>query len=301
MIRLLQQHLRGLAQSVIQLVRSPLPSLMSLTVIAMAMALPATLLLIAQGLQQATNSWGDSAQLSVFIKDSVDEAQALDVMARIERRSDVRRVEYLSPEAALSEFRQMSGLGESLEQLPENPLPATLLVEPSRGALDVAILEQLAETLRGMPEVEQVVVDSEWLRKLRAVLNVARSVGLALAFLMGIGVILVISNTVRLSVLGRQEEIEVTTLVGGTPAYVRRPFLYTGLLQGVIGGILGWAAARLTLSVLSSRIAELALLYSSDFRLPLPGWPEFWSMMAAAGLMGWLASRITVSWQLRRL
>lgn len=273
---------------------------MTVSVISIALALPATVLLIAQNLQTVADGFPATAKLSVFLEADFGEAQGRALAQRVQAIPEVERIEYISAAAAMAEFREMSGLGDALDRLPDNPLPSTLLVEPSAGVLVGGGADRLADRIRNLPGVDQVVVDAGWLEKLRTILRLTLTGGLALGLLMAVGVVLVISNTVRLSVVNRREEIEIIDLVGGTSAFIRMPFLYSGMLQGALGGLCAWALTWIVMRILSSQVTNVASQYGSDFTLGGPGWGWLLGLTSVAAGLGWAASRGTVSWQLSR-
>ncbi len=152
-----------------------------------------------------------------------------------------------------------------------------------------------------MPQVDSVQLELEWLRRLNALLVLARRAGVLLAVLLALGVVLIVSNTTRLAVLNRRDEIEIIDRVGGTAAFIRRPFLYTGLVQGLLGALAAWGLVSVGLALLSGPTAELAALYGGGFRLQGVGAPGVLMLLFCGAVLGWAAARVTVAWQLRGL
>jgi cell division transport system permease protein len=290
----LRHHARACAGSLGELARAPFATLLTIAVIGITLALPSGLYLLIANLQQVSRGWEASGQISLFLKREVTEAAAQSLAERIRRTPGVARVEHISRAQALAEFRRLSGLGAALDALKENPLPAVLVVHPASGHAGPERLEHLAHELGKRGEVELVQLDLDWVRRLHAMLNLAERAVLLLAVLLGLAVLLITGNTIRLAVLSRRDEIEVVKIVGGTNAFVRRPFLYAGVLQGITGAGAAWVLVTLGLLWLSGPVQELAGLYGSGFRPRGLEAGATAGLLAAGGVLGWLGSRLAV-------
>jgi len=174
-----------------------------------------------------------------------------------------------------------------------------LHVHPAPDASSPAALEQLKQYFAAWPEVELVQIDSEWVMRFNAILELMRRMLLILAALLGLGVLAVVGNTIRLEILNRRAEIEVTKLVGGSNGFVRRPFLYTGALYGLGGGLLAWAAIGIMVIVLSPSVATLAQLYGSRYALAGPTLEDTAILLGGGAVLGWLGAWISASRHLR--
>ena len=218
--------------------------------IATALALPAGLRVAVNNADAVSDSWQGAADFTVYLKLGVSEEAARRMAHAIEQREDVAHVTVIDRDAALEEFRARSGFGEALDALGENPLPHTLVVSPASGiASDV---ETLADAVAAMPETDVVQIDTAWVARLRAMLALADRLVDFATVLLGLAVAIVIGNTIRLEINNRSVEIEVTKLVGGTDAFIRRPFLYLGLCYGVAGALLALAVVALGLALSGS-------------------------------------------------
>jgi cell division transport system permease protein len=203
----------------------------------------------------------------------------------------------VSREEALRELRQAEGLADVVAALERNPLPDAFVLRARDSS--AAALESLAADLRALPGVARVQVDSAWAQRLGALARIGK---LALAFLAGllaVGLIAVTFNTIRLQILTLREEIEVSRLLGATDAFVRRPFLYLGVLQGLAGAVIGLAVLWAGVATLNRPVRDLAQTYGSDFQLALLPWPETAALLAIAALLGWLGAMLSVSKYLR--
>lgn len=243
-------------------------TLMTCLVIAIALGLPAFFYLAVVNLQDVSGEIEATGQTTVFLKHGVSEKEALALSGSVRNMADIESVDYISPQRALDEFKVKSGFGEVLDLLDQNPLPGVLLVlsrKPYRQ--DIKHLEDFVTELKKQPAVEDVLIDMRWLQRLNLLLGIARNLTLALGAALSLGVLLIVGNTIRLEIENRKEEIRVVKLIGGTDAYVRRPFLYTGFWYGSVGGVLAWCLVALVMFSVSGPVDELAGLYQSNFNL----------------------------------
>ena len=252
------RHLQALLGSLGRLARSPLSTALTLLVIALALALPTSLRLFVTDAQLATGNFANAVEVSVYLKTDVPLAKAQQLAQAAGQRADVAAVTVIPADKGLEDFRTYSGFGEALAALKENPLPHVLHVRPKAGDSSAAALESLRHYFSAWPEVDLVQVDSEWVMRFNAILEVLRRLLLIAAALLGLGVLAVIGNTIRLEIQGRRAEIEVTKLVGGSNSFVRRPFLYTGVLYGLGGALLAWGIVAIAVAVLGDSVATLA-------------------------------------------
>lgn len=288
-------HLQALLGSLGRLARNPVSTLLTLLVIALALALPASLRLFVTNAQAATGNFGNAIDLSVYFHTDVPLAKAQQLAAAARSRADVAEVQLIPADKGLEDFRNYSGFGDALAALKENPLPHVLHVRPRAEASSAAALDRLRGYFGAWPEVELVQVDAQWVQRFNAILEVLRELLLMAAALLGVGVLAVIGNTIRLEIAGRRAEIEVIKLVGGSNSFVRRPFLYTGLLYGLGGALLAWAIIALAVGLLGESVDKLARLYGSHFQLRGPSPAEIGVLLAAGALLGWLGAWISAA------
>ncbi|MFQ6021761.1 MAG: permease-like cell division protein FtsX [Acidiferrobacterales bacterium] len=295
----LLRHLQVFFYTLGQLLRTPFASVMTVAVIGITLALPSGLYVAIDNLQRLSAGWDGSAKISLFLKREAGDEVAQLLGQTIRRMPKVARVEYISPASALAEFKQLSGFGEALDALDHNPLPPVLIVQPADGFDNPASLEELVQQLERHGEVDLAQLDLDWVKRLHALLQIARRGVWILATLLALAVVLIIGNTIRLAVLNRRDEIEVIKLVGGTNAFIRRPFLYTGLLQGVAGALAAWLLVSLSLSLLAGPVRELASLYASSFHTKSLGIQGTAVLLVVGAILGWLGARIAVGRHLR--
>jgi cell division transport system permease protein len=295
----LLRHVQVMIGALGQLTRTPLATLLTLTVIGITLALPAALVVAIDNAQRLSRGLDRGGQISLYLDRQQTDAAAQKLAGQIRAMPEVADVGYLSRAAALAEFRKYSGFGKALDTLDGNPLPAVLVVRPQ--PLASGDLETLRTRLARLPGVELAQLDLAWVQRLMAILALAERVIGLLAVLLAAAVLLIIGNTIRLAVLNRQAEIEIIQLVGGTPAFIRRPFLYAGLWQGLLGGIAAWLLVELALLLLAGPVQDLASLYGSGFTLIGLGAEEGLALAGTGAGLGWLGSRLVVSWHLRHL
>jgi cell division transport system permease protein len=290
----LLRHVQSALFAAGRLARAPVATAFTLLVIAIAMTLPSTLALAIQSLSGITGELSGAVDVSVYFKQDVPLEKARQLANSLKQRSGIARVDLIPADEALKQFREQSGFGAALDVLEGNPLPHALDVRPKPDAADPAHMESLRRYLVAWPEVELVQVDSEWVQRLNAILDLLRRLVLGTAVLLGVGVLAVVGNTIRLEIYNRRAEIEVTKLVGGSNAFVRRPFLYTGLFYGVLGALLAAALVWLALYLLDDPVSRLAKTYGSSFQLMLPRLRELGMLVGAGALLGivgaWLAA-----------
>lgn len=259
-----------------------------------ALALPVALLLLLTSLEGVSAGWESSARLTAYLQLDASLDDMKDLGKRIDADGRVAGVELVSREQALAEFRKSSGLGDALDYLDDNPLPHTLLITPEDNTRTEVGVEQLMRFVEGLKGVERVQVDLGWLQRLNAMTELLSRAVWALSILLAAAVVLVIGNTVRLAIENRRDEILVAKLVGGTDAFVRRPFLYTGAWFGLGGGMVAWILLQLSLWWLSGPIGRLAGLYRSDFALSGLSVDGAFALIIVSMLLGWLGAWMAV-------
>jgi cell division transport system permease protein len=297
----LARHTQALLGSVGRLARNPFATALTLLVIGLALALPLALSLFVANAQAATGEFANAVDLSVYFKTDVPLAKAEQLAADARQRAQIAAVTLIPADKALQEFRTYSGFGAALEALQDNPLPHVLHVRPRPQASSPASLESLRRYFMAWPEVDIVQIDSEWVMRFNAILEVLRRLLVIAAALLGAGVLAVIGNTIRLEILNRRAEIEVTKLVGGSNGFVRRPFLYTGVLYGLGGAVLAWLIVEAAVAILGEPVATLAQLYGSRYSLQGPSGDDIGIVLAAGVVLGWLGAWISAARHLRSI
>ncbi len=301
MMNWLLRHVQSLLASAGHLARAPIATTFTVLVMGLALALPLGLDVLVRNVRSATGDFSGAIGISVYLKTSVAESRAQQLLRSARERPGVRTVTLITASEALAQFRKQSGFGAALDALEDNPLPHVLAITPNTAGTDPAAVENLRRFLQAWPEVETVQVDGDWVARFNAILALLRRLLLLAAGLLGLGVVAVVGNTIRLEIQNRRAEIEVTKLVGGTNAFVRRPFLYTGALYGLLGGLCAFVVVAVSLWLLAPFAARLAQSYGSQFTLRGPNQRDLGLLLAAGPLLGWVGAWLAAGRHLARI
>ena len=295
-------HLTTFSTTLQKMAREPIQTTLTVVVIAIALALPSAMFLALHNVQQLSSGFESSAQITVFVKKETNSQQVVQLGKQLNDLPEVSTTIFISADQALEEFRALSGFGSALQYLDENPLPAVFLVQPAiSGATDLKQAQQLVKAIDQFAAVEDIQVDMLWIQRLATITEVSKKLVLAMGIALGIGVLLVIGNTIRLAIQNRREEIIVVKLVGATDAYVRRPFLYTGLLLGLFGGVMASILLLGSFFWIGRSVAVLADLYQSQFQLAGPGLAGILALCLLGALIGLVGAWIAVMQNLRAI
>ncbi|MEJ2255575.1 MAG: permease-like cell division protein FtsX [Woeseiaceae bacterium] len=296
----LTRHASSAVGALGRLARHPFSSAMIILVIGVTLALPAAINVIVKNVQAISGGWDNALDFSVFLRDGISEDDADTLANLIEQRADVESVEFISAATALSEFREQSGFGAALDQLPDNPLPHTLVVRPSAGNTSASMV-LLEEELANLPEAEHVQIDTEWVQRFHAILDIVRQAIAIGAALLGIAIVVIIGNTIRLDIENRRDEIEVTKLIGASNAFVRRPFLWTGFWYGLFGGLMALGLVWYGLYLLEAPVSRLAGLYQSNIAIASMSLAEAAGIVGIGVFLGLAGSWFTAARHMRRI
>ncbi len=294
LLNLASLHWRIMRESLQRLGATPLPTVLSCLTIGVALALPTGLYIVLVNLETLGRSWERSVGVSAFLHLHVDESDGRELARRVAEWSEVGEVEWRSAEASLEEFRTWSGFDDILEGLGQNPLPAVLSIQPKEAFPSAERIAALREALAALPAVEEARVDLEWAERLRELTQLGSRLAAALGLLLMLGVLVVVYNAIRSAIAARRLEIIVLQLVGGSPAFVRRPFLYSGLWYGLGGGLCAWLVVQANLAWLRAPVERLVDLYDSQFTLSGFGWYPSLLLFAIAASLGLLGAGFAV-------
>ncbi|MBN1378154.1 MAG: cell division protein FtsX [Gammaproteobacteria bacterium] len=292
-------HLHVFFSSLGRIWRAPFASLMTASVIGIALALPAGFYTLLQNLQQLSGGWDGAARISLYLHNNVSLSQAEKFAKQLNTTPQIEKVRVIDKDAALEEFKALSGFGDALDALDSNPLPMVIVVTPVVDTENPQRVENLVEELANRPEVELVQLDLQWVKRLYTIMNLVQRGLIVIAGMLALAVILVIGNTIRLDIQNRHSEIQVNKLIGATNAFIRRPFLYTGFWYGLFGGLTACVLVVTALSLLQGPAKRLAGLYDSGFRVVNLGFGNSILLIAIAILLGYLGSWLAVGRHLR--
>jgi cell division transport system permease protein len=295
------RHLQALFGALGRLARTPLATLLTLVVIGVALSLPAGLAIVVDNLRSATGDLGNAVDFTVHFKTGTPIERVEQIAASGRARPGIASITVTTAAQALEEFKQASGFGDALTALEDNPLPHHIVVRPAKAASGPAEIESLRRYFAAFPEVDIVQLDLDWVRRLHSLLDLLKRVLWVVMSVLGLGVLAVIGNTIRLEILNRRPEIEVTKLVGGSNAFVRRPFLYTGLFYGLGGALLAGGIVAGGLAYLDQAVGELSAQYGSRFQMAGLGLHGFGVLAGTGAALGWLGALISTGRHLRRI
>ena len=288
-----QHHRLSLAQTASRLARSPFATILNVVAIGVALSLPFGLYCLLANLEAVSHKISFEPQLTVFLARDATRSEVAAVESRLKGARGALAVRFISKEAALADLGRTGGLAEVIGSLPQNPLPDAFVVTLPAG--DPVLADRLELEFKSLPKVAHVQADSAWVRRLDALLRLGRTGVVLLAGLLGMALIAVTFNTIRLQILTQRDEIELCRLIGATHSYIRRPFFYLGSMLGVLGGLAAVGIVIGGLLFMNRDLGTLAGLYGSDLRLSLPTPREMAVVLVIAAALGWLGAHLSVS------
>ncbi len=298
-MKTLIEHLRVLNYTLRRLLLTPNATLLNILIIGIALSLPVGGYVLLKSVQTLGSKIAGTPQISVFLTAGTGAADIEHIGEKLKQHAGIKSIEFVSREAALKKLQQSTGMSDVIGGLSQNPLPDAFIVYPKDG--NVKALETLRDELKSWPHFEHVQLDSAWIHKLEALIDFGRMAVAILAALLSFALIAITFNTIRLQILTRREEIEVAKLIGATDAFIRRPFLYFGLTQGLLGGIAAWLLVAISLLLLNHQVGNLTQLYASNFSLQHLSLADSITLLGFSAYLGWLGAWFSVSqhlWQI---
>jgi len=295
-------HIQVLLNTLSKMIRMPLTTSSAGLILGIALTLPLLLFQVISSAEKIGVNWQNGLKLSIIL---TLEGQNIDsrVVALAEtlfENPSISDIEYISSIEALVEFKRISGFGDILNSLPKNPLPPMLTIYP-KSDLPAPKIERLVENLSTLPEVEKVIYDQIWIQRLSGLILLMQRALLLVSLLMGTGIILIISNTIRLGIFNRKDEIAIFDQIGATHSFIRRPFLYFGVLHGVVGALFALIITNITIFALNRLTRALAELYDTEIKINLVGAGPSFILVGIIAITGWFAARVTTGNYLRRM
>ena len=293
-------HLQSMIFSLGKAWRSPASTLMTVAVIGITLTLPSGFYLVLKNIQNLSGDLDSSSQITLYLDMGLSLKQAQQINQSLQSNPDIAATRLIPREQALQDFREQSGFGGSIDQLGENPLPHSIVVQP-RAELDTLQIKTLLAKLGALEQVDIAQLDTEWLERLFTLVEIAKRGVIIISLLFSFAVLLIIGNTIRLDIQNRYQEIIVTKLIGATNAFIRRPFLYSGVWYGLFGGILSWLIIELSIIALSGPISTLKLLYQSQLTLVTFSFSDFIIIILCSTLLGLAGSWLAVARHLNQI
>jgi cell division transport system permease protein len=288
------QHFQQIFNSFSALWKTPFSTLMTIFVLGLALSLPSVFHVLYKNAERVAGQWDGASEISLFLNKDISEPNVQVLINKLALYPDIDSVTYISRHQALKEFKEMSSFSTALDQLDENPLPAVLVVVPIAEAMTTGGSKLLVDKLQREKGIDLVRVDLDWIEKLQAILTLAVDIVIAIAALLLISVLLIVSNTIRLNILNQRDEIEVLKLVGATNSFIQRPYLYAGAWYGLLGGIIAWVLTLGMVTWLQSGLMSLMGLYQLQFEVLLLNFEEVGILLMMATGLGFIASFISV-------
>jgi len=295
----LMHHLYVMQLTFQRLRTSPVSSMLNVLVIGVALSLPTGGYVLLQNVQSLSDKLVGTPQISVFLSMNTSQDDIARISKQLLQHNAVAQIEFVPREQALLQLQNSTGLSDVTGGLTQNPLPHAFIISPK--IKDAQSMEALKDELKSWPKFEHVQLDSAWARKLEALLKFGRLAVLILAVLLSFALVAITFNTIRLQILTRREEIEVSKLIGASNSFIRRPFLYFGLVQGLLGGGSAWLIITVSLTLLNISLTELTHLYASSFSLQHLSAGDSLTLLLFSAYLGWLGALLSVSqhlWQI---
>ena len=287
-------HARCLIEALGRMHRRWVASLLTVFVIGITLALPTGLYVLVKNLDTLSTSWQGTVQASLYLDDDVSVERGRTLARRLDARDTIDGAEYVSAEEGLETFRDASGFGDALDALPSNPLPAVVVVTPDADMTRAAVGE-LVDTLRGETGVARAELDQAWLERLFAILSLIERAAWVIGLLLSAAVVFIVGNTIRLDIENRREEIEVMKLLGASDAFIRRPFLYSGVWYGLSGAVVALILLGGCFVALAGPLGTLTRSYDGALDLVGLGWSGGFALLATGIALGWCGCALTVN------
>ncbi len=293
-------HTQACASALNQLLLRPVSAALTVAVISIALALPAALYIALANLERVIEPWDAAAHISVFIRIDADRTEINALQQTLLELPAVAEIDFIPKEFALEDLRNHPEFGEALAFVEDNPLPDVLVVRPVEDiTLQDTALESLRDQIAAQDLVDLAQLDTAWIRRLAAITEILRNCVILVAVMLGIGAALIVGNTIRLNIAQRREEIGIAKLVGATDSFVRRPYLYSGFWQGLIGAGLAWLLIKLGNMVLAPAVLRLADAYGVQFELQNLSIEASMLLFTLGALLGLCGAALAVSLYLR--
>ncbi len=299
MIRIwLAQHWFVLVSTLKRLVAAPITTLLSVVIMGIALSVPVSIYVLVENLRLVMNE-KNHPQMTLFLKHDIKQENIDKIRQDLQERPQILGSEFIAKDIALQQLLEKSELPNAVKNLPRNPLPDAFVITVRDDSMNN--LRELQETLKSWPAIEFVQFDSEWIERLKALLQLGWSIVLMIVAISSIAIIAVMFNTIRLQIATKRDEIEISKLIGATDPFIRRPFLYFGALQGLTAGVIAWSIVFLLIHLINEQLIVFLHFYEIDFFLEPLSTENGVSLLFFSTVLGWLGARLSVSnhlWQI---
>lgn len=295
----LNQHSQPLQSVLTRMRQNFLGTILMCCVIGVTLSLPAVLFTVVDNLERFAGVIESKPQLSLFLKLDTSSSQKNILTAKLQKHPDIAQFEFVSKDSAWDQLKQNAGSADITSSLDKNPLPDAYFLTPKD--ISPKNIDRLQKEMQQWDGVEIAQVDAQWVKRLDSLLKLGHKAIIVLVALLGFGLIAIIGNSIRLQILTQLEEIEVSKLIGATNQFIRRPFLYAGLLYGLGGGVAALLITFLIVWLFNLSVIEIADLYASHFSLDTPNIEFSVCLLLIAIALGWLGALIAVNRSLSKI
>jgi len=293
------RHLQVMFGSLGRLTAQPVSSLLTATVIGIALALPTSMFLLVDNARDLVTQWQSQGEIWLYMKPEVSDLRASQIAADLETRVDVASTRLITRDEAKALFIEHSSLSSAMELLTDNPLPASIVLTPSE--LNASVVDGILWHVREMPQVDLAKTDREWIERLEAMIDLARRIVLIIILGLFFGVAIIVGNTIRLDIENHRQEIIVIKMVGGTDGFVRRPFLYVGFWYGIAGGLVALLLVGMMIGALQGPFNQVLGLFESQYQLAWMSLSDCIQLLCVGMLLGWVGSWFGVAKHLKEI
>ncbi len=294
----LTAHQQAAARALSRLRATPFASVLSVLVIGVAIMLPLGLYALFANISAAAGRLNTDPNVNVYLQVTATDLDAKEIEKRLRAMTNVAEVRFITREVALAEMKRVASMSDLLAGLETNPLPHAFLLKPK--SVEPAALDAMRKEIAAMPKIDAVVMDFEWAKKLKRFATFAERIVALLGLLLGLAVVFVTGNTIRLQILTQKDEIEVSRLIGATKRFIRRPFLYYGAIQGFLAGTTAVLAMTALIWWASAEVQALTISYGSDFAIQYLTLNQILAVLGIGTALGWLGGFLSVSLYLRK-
>jgi cell division transport system permease protein len=292
-------HWQSARNALLKILLQPFSSLLNLLMLSVAVALPLSLYLAVASVEDWTGHLAATPQITLYMEQSAEGADLAAVESTLRKHPEVRSFAFVAKAQALRDMEQRNGLAGLADGLDNNPLPDAFVVTPTTA--DPKELALLQQELSGLPMVESAQFDASWAQRLYAMVQLGRQLVWFLGAVLGLALVLVTHNTIRMQILARRDEIEVSKLIGAPDSFIRRPFLYHAFWQGLLAALAAWGLCCWLAALANPAIGAFARLYNEQVSLRVLTPPELLILLAGATLLAMLGARMACGQQLRRI
>lgn len=293
----LNQHIQAMTLVLGRMRLNKLSTFMISLVIAVALCVPGLFYLGVDHLSKFTNHMQDETEISLFLKLDADKDAISEINGVLAKNEAIKQFHLVTRAQAWQELKSKTDVNSeaatNMTELEKNPLPDAFFIQAK--STEPEALESLKLELQQIPGVEHVLLNTDWAKRLSALLTLGKKIILFVTALLAIALLVIIGNTIRMQILTQKDEVVVSKLIGATNSFIRIPFLYSGVMYGLFGGLLAIVILTTLVKLFNLSVQDLSSLYNSDFSLPLLNTQLYISIIGFAIFIGWLGSYLAVS------